>query len=70
VALSLPLARDFAHHRRGMNPKPDHRSETQRDPTGQTATTCPRCGESRELAKIKGCIVCLACGFKMDCNGW
>jgi hypothetical protein len=37
---------------------------------GPGTTTCPRCGESRELAKIKGCIVCLACGFKMDCNGW
>ena len=33
-------------------------------------TTCPRCGESRELAKVKGCIKCLACNFKFDCNGW
>jgi len=33
-------------------------------------TTCPRCGESRDLAKVKGCIKCLACGFKFDCNGW
>jgi hypothetical protein len=33
-------------------------------------TTCPRCAESRDLAKIKGCITCLACGFKFDCNGW
>ena len=33
-------------------------------------TTCPRCGESRELAKVKGCIKCLACHFKFDCNGW
>lgn len=33
-------------------------------------TTCPRCGESRDLAKVKGCIKCLSCGFKFDCNGW
>jgi transcription elongation factor Elf1 len=33
-------------------------------------TTCPRCNESRQLAKIKGCIKCLQCGFKFDCNGW
>ena len=33
-------------------------------------TTCPQCGESRDLAKVKGCIKCLTCGFKFDCNGW
>jgi ribosomal protein S27AE len=33
-------------------------------------TTCPRCGESQQLAKVKGCIKCLRCGFKFDCNGW
>ncbi len=33
-------------------------------------TVCPRCGESQELAKVKGCITCLKCGFKFDCNGW
>ena len=33
-------------------------------------TTCPRCGESHELAKVKGCLKCLKCGFKFDCNGW
>ena len=33
-------------------------------------TTCPRCAESRDLAKVKGCIKCLKCGFKFDCNGW
>jgi ribosomal protein S27AE len=33
-------------------------------------TTCPRCGESHQLAKVKGCIKCLKCGFKFDCNGW
>jgi len=30
---------------------------------------CSSCG-SEELAKIKGCIRCLKCGFKEDCNGW
>jgi ribosomal protein S27AE len=33
-------------------------------------TTCPRCGESHDLAKVKGCIKCLKCGYKFDCNGW
>jgi hypothetical protein len=33
-------------------------------------TTCPRCGESQQLAKVKGCIKCLTCDFKFDCNGW
>ena len=33
-------------------------------------TVCLRCGESQELAKVKGCIKCLKCGFKFDCNGW
>jgi ribosomal protein S27AE len=36
----------------------------------EATTTCPRCGESHDLAKIKGCIKCLKCGFKFDCNGW
>ena len=41
-------------------------------PSGLDAedTTCPRCGESHDLAKVKGCIKCLKCGFKFDCNGW
>lgn len=30
---------------------------------------CDRCG-SEDLVKRKGCIVCLKCGFKHDCNGW
>jgi hypothetical protein len=38
------------------------------DDSGET--TCPGCGESHELAKVKGCIKCLKCGFKFDCNGW
>jgi hypothetical protein len=33
-------------------------------------TTCPRSAESHDLAKVKGCIKCLKCGFKFDCNGW
>jgi hypothetical protein len=31
---------------------------------------CPRCAESADLALIKGCLRCLRCGFKWDCNGW
>ena len=31
---------------------------------------CSRCGESTQLAKIKGCIRCLVCGWKEDCNGF
>lgn len=30
---------------------------------------CPNCASS-DLAKIKGCVRCLTCGFKEDCNGW
>jgi ribosomal protein S27AE len=33
-------------------------------------TTCPNCGESQQIAKVKGCLRCLRCGFKWDCNGW
>ena len=33
-------------------------------------TTCPRCGESHELAKVKGCLNCLKYGYKFDRNGW
>lgn len=39
-------------------------------PDADDTTTCLRCGESQELAKVKGCIKCLRCGFKFDCNGW
>jgi transposase len=39
-------------------------------PDNDDTTTCPRCGESHDLAKVKGCIKCLKCGFKFDCNGW
>jgi hypothetical protein len=43
----------------------------QPDPARDTQDTfCPQCGESQQLAKVKGCIKCLACGFKFDCNGW
>jgi hypothetical protein len=45
--------------------------QTKPNPDGDAGeTTCPRCGESHELAKVKGCIKCLKCGFKLDCNGW
>jgi hypothetical protein len=30
---------------------------------------CENCGETRQLAKVKGCIRCLRCGFKADCSG-
>jgi ribosomal protein S27AE len=45
-------------------------SQTTRPHIDHEATTCPRCGESHDLAKVKGCIKCLKCGFKFDCNGW
>lgn len=41
-------------------------------PAGSTPATvaiCPNCA-SAELAKVKGCVRCLRCGFKEDCNGW
>jgi len=44
-------------------------------PAAQTAPSpvpvdfCENCGETRQLAKIKGCIRCLRCGFKADCSG-
>ncbi len=34
------------------------------------ADICPRCSESMNLALIKGCLRCMRCGFKWDCNGW
>lgn len=33
-------------------------------------TVCPVCGESKELAKVKGCIRCLKCHYKFDCEGF
>jgi predicted RNA-binding Zn-ribbon protein involved in translation (DUF1610 family) len=57
-----------------MNMNHDPQTTTTRQPTtpeNETeATTCPRCGESQQLAKVKGCIKCLKCNFKFDCNGW
>lgn len=44
--------------------------ETKRPAPAADTTTCPQCGESRELAKVKGCVKCLRCGYKFDCNGW
>lgn len=52
------------------NPMPTAPVRTQADEGDSHDTTCPHCGESRELAKVKGCIKCLTCGFKFDCNGW
>jgi hypothetical protein len=48
----------------------DTRPARQPQPADDEGTTCPRCGESRDLAKVKGCIKCLKCNFKFDCNGW
>lgn len=30
---------------------------------------CENCYETEQIAKIKGCIRCLRCGFKGDCSG-
>lgn len=38
-------------------------------PTTVPVDFCENCGETRQLAKIKGCIRCLRCGFKADCSG-
>jgi len=55
----------------GMKPADAVRAESPRLPHADTdETTCPRCDESHDLAKVKGCIKCLKCGFKFDCNGW
>jgi hypothetical protein len=38
--------------------------------TGATLdVTCPACG-SLQLAKVKGCIRCLHCHHKQDCDGF
>jgi hypothetical protein len=51
-------------------PKPTAPPAPRPAPVDTGETTCPHCGESQQLAKIKGCIKCLTCGFKFDCNGW
>ena len=55
-------------------PIPNNRTDPATPPSPESgdadATICPRCGESQDLAKVKGCIKCLKCGFKFDCNGW
>jgi ribosomal protein S27AE len=48
----------------------DGKTHTQHPSAERDDTTCPRCGESQQLAKVKGCVKCLKCGFKFDCNGW
>jgi len=53
-------------------PPPDPVSirSTSPSPSADIATDfCENCGETRQLAKIKGCIRCLRCGFKADCSG-
>jgi len=59
--------------RPAATPTPTPSSATKPDPAAGVDTedtTCPRCSESHDLAKVKGCIKCLKCGFKFDCNGW
>jgi ribosomal protein S27AE len=54
-----------------MKATDDSKTDARPEPVEDTnETTCPRCGESHDLAKVKGCIKCLKCGFKFDCNGW
>ena len=51
-------------------PEPDPTASARAPHTGDIATDfCENCGETRQLAKIKGCIRCLRCGFKADCSG-
>jgi transposase len=51
-------------------PVPDRVRQVPAPDPMEEATTCPRCAESHDLVKVKGCIKCLKCGFKFDCNGW
>jgi ribosomal protein S27AE len=53
-----------------LRPTPTPTRQPAADDLDAEDTTCPRCGESHDLAKVKGCIKCLKCGFKFDCNGW
>ena len=48
----------------------DSKITNRNPPIDSEETVCPRCGESHDLAKVKGCIKCLKCGYKFDCNGW
>jgi ribosomal protein S27AE len=60
-------------HTEGMEGKPESAERRNGAPAAKPAAdrdVCPRCGESSELAQIKGCLRCLTCGFKWDCNGW
>jgi hypothetical protein len=54
-----------------QEPRPETKNRNPETPNPEAEeTTCPRCSESHDLAKVKGCIKCLRCGFKFDCNGW
>jgi hypothetical protein len=46
-----------------------HGGAAQRD-SQLAVDVCPHCSESVNLALIKGCLRCMKCGFKWDCNGW
>jgi len=54
-------ARMFAKHRKTLEALVDYDGRVD---------MCDRCGETQRLAKVKGCVRCLACGYKGDCNGW
>lgn len=66
------------HYNGAMKPGPamDHRmpdlskTSVPANPDREQTTVCPNCAETEQLAKVKGCIRCLRCGFKFDCNGW
>ena len=63
VRITCHAVRKRAHHlwpiKRESRPHGGRRPDAGPDET----TTCPRCGESHDLAKVKGCIKCLKCGF-------
>lgn len=58
------MKKDAEQSRQSADPKP------QTSDSQVSTDICPRCGESADLALIKGCLRCLKCGFKWDCNGW
>jgi len=55
---------------RSPGPSDPEKPAAARKPIDTATDVCPRCGESADLALIKGCLRCLKCGFKWDCNGW
>lgn len=39
-------------------------------PDTNVDAVCPNCGEHEQLARVKGCVRCLRCGHKGDCDGF